>query len=392
MIGQRKQSSYGTPYSDEETRVFEQEVLPEFETAYPNIQIESVRQAYNNEYQAALMARASADKTPDVIRMDFMWVAKFAQSGLLHPLDQFDDFEAVSLQLNERLLKSNRYDGRLYGLPLNINTKAAIYNTMLLKEAGISETPKTLPEVIEVARENKYVIGMSGIEMWSSLPYFFGLGGKLANENFTKTEGYFNSDESIQAMETLVNLFNEGIINPHMLTNGGDLWNNVYSSWNMLMIDEGPWYYSVLMNSTSLNVDLLKATHPEPFPFNGEYRSMIGGESLVMTKGTNDKKEAWTFIQWMMRRETQSAMFNGGLIPTNMEAFQGNTSVGTVNRYIEPYIEGIEDGYYRPPLPRWNEIENIYTDTLEDVFLGGTNVKDALDEASILMDKVLNNK
>lgn len=376
-------------YSDEEARVFEEFVLPEFEQEHPKIQVESVRQESNSEYQAALVARASANKPPDVIRMDNMWVSDFASKGLLYPLSSFPDASLVADALLANALISGEYESKLYGLPLNITTKAAIYNRELLEQANISVPPSSLEDVIEAAREHHLIIGMSQLNMWSSLPYFFALGGMLSNEAFTKATGYFNSEASIRAVSELVGLYQEGVINPELLTGHSDLWNDLYSGNDLIMIDEGPWYYSILLNSQDVHIDLLEATVPAPFPSDGAYGPAVGGEHLVLTKGSRVKEEAWTFIQWMMRKETQLAMFEAGLIPTNREAFYTAEAILEKHSYLEAYLQAIEKAYYRPPHPRWNQIDHIYTDALEAIFIRGDDVQQTLDQAAEAMDAVL---
>jgi multiple sugar transport system substrate-binding protein len=377
-------------YSDEETRVFEEEIIPSFEQENPKIRIESIRQGSNVEYQAALIARASAEKTPDVIRMDYSWVPRFASYELLLPLENFPDYERVAAEQRGHMLHTNQYNGHVYGLPLNMNTKAAIYNRKLMQEAGLGESPESMLDIVKAAREHRLIIGMIGLELWSSLPYFHGLGGVLADKAFTQTIGYFNSDSSVEAVQTLLDLYNEGILNPGMLDGTSDLWNDLYKdSANMLMIDEGPWYYSILLNAATLNVDLLDATVPAPFPANGQYGSIIGGESLVMTKGTRHQDEAWTFIRFMMRKDTQQTMYKTGLFPTNMEAFQGDNMALIGNQYMEPYVKGIDHAFYRPPLPQWHKIEMVYFEAMEDIFVRGRDVRAALDEAAAKMDALL---
>lgn len=376
-------------YSDEETRVFEEEVIPEFEREHSGIRIQSVRQASNQEYLGALMTRAAADKTPDLIRLDYSWVSRFASRGLLVPLDRFADYAETAKPLRERMLDTNRMDGHVYGLPLNITTKAAIFNRRLLGDAGLTATPKSLADVVELARKHHYMIGMSGIELWGSLPYFFGLGGKLSDEHFTTTSGYLNSEASIDAVETLLKLFHDGVLNPHLLDGKGDLWKDVYSGKRMLMIDEGPWFYSILLNSANLELDLMDSTVPVPFPSLGLYGSVIGGESLVMTKGTKWKEEAWTFIRWMMRKETQATMFKAGLIPANAEALLGPSVSGANNPYIEPYLEGIDQAFFRPAIPQWNEVEQLYNEAMERIFVDGDDAESVLNEASSAIDKLL---
>jgi multiple sugar transport system substrate-binding protein len=178
-------------------------------------------------------------------------------------------------------------------------------------------------------------------------------------------------------------------LNPNLLDGKIDLWRDVASSWKLLMIDEGPWYYSILMNSSDLKIDLLKATLPAPFPTDGEYGSIIGGESLVLTKGSRHKDEAWLFIRWMMRKETQRIMFKAGLIPTNMDAFNDYDAGLKSDGYIGPYVEGLEKAFYPPSLPQWDKIGQLYDEAMEDIFVNERNVRDALNEAASAMDMLL---
>jgi len=377
-------------YSDEETLLFEKEILPAFEAEHPGILIESVRQTHNQEYHAALLARASAGKTPDIIRMDYTWIPVFAQRGLLHPIETMPMFEEVSEQLRGKMLDTNRYGDHVYGLPLNVTTKAAVYNMRLLEKLQVEKPPATFAELAALAEDNGYSLGMSGIELWNSLPYFFAAGGQLADEAFTRTEGYFNSERSIAAMEELLRMFREGVLNPQLLETGADLWREVYLSQRFLMMDEGPWYYSILLNSAGVDVNLLERTKPAPFPSGGEYRSIIGGENLVMTKSARNKPEAWIFMSWMTRKDTQLKLMEAGLIPVNTEAFdEGKASDLPVNRYLAPYMEGIQDAFYRPSIPQWNEIEKLYDTAMEDLFIRGKDIKATLDETARKMDALL---
>lgn len=379
-------------YSDEETSVFENEIVPLFEKEHPDIRIESIRQTHNQEYLSALMARVSAGKTPDVIRMDYSWVPLFARRGLLHPLEGYDEFEAVASKLRGPMLDTNRYDDHVYGLPLNMTVKAAIYNRKLLQKEGLAEPPSSMKDVIELARRNGYVIGMGGISLWQSLPYFMALGGQLADEKFTAASGYLNSPASVQAMKTLRDLFQEGILNPHLFDGKADLWVDIYASDRTLMIDEGPWYYSILLNSSKPTVDLLEATWPAPFPTDGKYASIIGGESLVMTKGAQFKPEAWTFMKWMTGRETQATLFKAGLIPVHTETLEAEAKALSGypgSGYMLPFMTGFHKAFYRPPLAEWNEIEVIYSNAAEEIFIQGKDVQEVLDRAASQIDALL---
>lgn len=375
-------------YSDQETRVFEERVIPAFEAANPSIRIESVRQEHNEEYQAALIAKMSAGKIPDVVRMDYSWVSSFASKQLLYPLSEFPDFAETAAPLQGKMLETNRYGGEYYGLPLNITTKAAIFNRSLFEKTGLDPSSWSLTEVAEAAREQGVTLGMGGIKLWYSLPYFLGFGGMLADDSFTQAKGYINSEASVEAVKKMLELHREGIINPRLLSGGADLWNDVLAA-RVLMIDEGPWFYSILLHSKEVKDDVLEKTVPIPFPTDGTYGSVIGGENLVMAQGSRYKEEAWTFIRWMMRKETQWMMLEAGLIPTNQEALEESKAVLEHHPYLAAYMQGIEHGFYFPAIPQWGTIEQIYEDALLSIFLDGKDVRQALNEAAAAMDDVL---
>ncbi len=80
-------------------------------------------------------------------------VGAFAATGAIQPLDDLlspelmgdlDDFVPAALQ-------QMRYDGKLYSMPIAVHTFQLLYNTRLLKEAGV-EPPTTFAE-LEVAIE-----------------------------------------------------------------------------------------------------------------------------------------------------------------------------------------------------------------------------------------------
>lgn len=47
-------------------------------------------------------------------------------------------------------------------------------------------------------------ITVGGANAWGVLPYFWSLGGKLTNEDYTKIDGFVNSPESVKALEQII--------------------------------------------------------------------------------------------------------------------------------------------------------------------------------------------
>ena len=105
---------------------------------------------------------------------------------------ELDGFNQLKERFIGSLLSTNQYHGKYYGLPVNATTKAAVYNLKLLKEAGLTEPPTTFAELIKAVKylqtkhSDVYGIGVCCAEGWGTLPYFWTLGGKLTDDNYTR--------------------------------------------------------------------------------------------------------------------------------------------------------------------------------------------------------------
>ncbi|GAA3329040.1 hypothetical protein GCM10020331_075460 [Ectobacillus funiculus] len=175
--------------------------------------------------------------------MDIVWLPYFNKLGLLYPIsDFFSDFDQIKSALLNGPLQSNYFNGKYYGLPLDTNTKIAIYNKELLQRAGYTKPPDTIGEVLDIVVNHNAAISMAGLNAWESLPYFYAFGGKLLDRTYTKATGYLNSQESIHAVENLLKLYKKTQLQQKgRLTINTDRWNGIING-DSFMIDEGPWF------------------------------------------------------------------------------------------------------------------------------------------------------
>jgi multiple sugar transport system substrate-binding protein len=118
-------------YNDRETQLLELKLIPAFERENPNIRIESVNFAFNNELKNTLISRASSKRGPDLVRIDIAWVPEFSCKGLLVPLNEFPGFQGIRKRFNPDAMDIGLYKNNYYSLPLNIYTKAAIFKRLL---------------------------------------------------------------------------------------------------------------------------------------------------------------------------------------------------------------------------------------------------------------------
>lgn len=104
------------------------------------------------DMQKVMIAISSGSDGPDVTDDFSSNVASYATKGIIEPLDSYIDKSGYDRNdIVEAALKSCTWEGKTYALPISSNFSAMFYNKTLLKEAGYTEPPKTMEELLEVA-------------------------------------------------------------------------------------------------------------------------------------------------------------------------------------------------------------------------------------------------
>jgi multiple sugar transport system substrate-binding protein len=378
-------------YSDIETIVFETQVLPLFEEKFPHIKINAKRQDYTEQLNNNVLASVADNKQPDLMRMDMIWVPQFAKNGALVNLSEMKDFTDIKSRFIGTLIETNLYKDKYYGLPVNANTKTAIYNKNLLMEAGFSEPPETFQQVIDITKKLKqnnadlYGIGICCSSAWGIMPYYWTFGGKISDEKFERASGYLDSPESIAALEKIYNLYQEGIISPAILGEEPGSWDGVFKG-KVFMIEEAHWFFTV--NSNGENKDFLEDMIIGQFPndvITGT--SIIGGESLVLFKASKHREEAWEFMKWMVTELPQTIMAETGLIPTINDVKNKNE-----NPLLTPYLEQLNNARPRPTVSTWTEIDKEFAKMIERILTNEQSLEDAVLHTTAQIDKLLANQ
>jgi len=373
-------------YSDVEAWTFEHEVLPAFAKDHPDIRVVSVRKPY--EYiKGALISESTSSSGPDVVRLDMAWLPEFAKLGLVDPVDSYPEFADIVRTIYPTALETNKYEGHYYGVPLNMNTKAAIYSRKLLDQAGVARPPDTMDELIDLSERMNQPLGIGGINAWSIMPYFFGLGGELTNEDYTQAIGYLDSEASIRAVEKLKWLLDRELISDDSLTGVLNRWQAVQDD-KLLMIDEGPWYYTILSQMNGGGGSLAEErTVAAPFPHNpGTRAAIIGGENLVIMSGSQRKQAAWTLMQWLLDVPAQQIMFKTGLLPANSEA---SASLEDLGPTIRPFVESLDESFLRPPVTNWAKIDKDFGESLERIMRGRTPAVQGMQQLAVRVQALL---
>jgi multiple sugar transport system substrate-binding protein len=125
-------SFWGDPW---EVDVVER-VIAVFEAGHPNIEVETMHEPWDNYFQE-IEKWWDADTPPDVMFLEF--IPLYAARGLLENLDSYIERDGYDLvDFYPSLIDTFTYEGSVYGLARDNDTKVIFYNKDLFDEAGLS--------------------------------------------------------------------------------------------------------------------------------------------------------------------------------------------------------------------------------------------------------------
>lgn len=370
-----------------ENETLTNKLIPKFEEENPGIKVNAVSHEWADLHEKILIS-AQSDTLPDVARLDSAWIPEFEKMGILVPLDQeISDFSDVAGGLLDSAMSTAAVGEHSYGLALNTNSKILFYNVKALEEAGIA-VPTTMDEFVSAVKalagtnENgQQVWGYDepALAGWNLCPFIWSMGGALTNDEETAASGYINSPETVKAIETLAELYQEGAITGW---NSGDIpMTDGFGTGRYMMLLEGPWKVAEMAGAYP---DFEYATTEIPAGDGGSI-SVLGGEDISMFNSAN-KDAAWKFMKFMTSPYAQEEMAKCGQIPVNKETLESDT---VKSADFAPFIDAIKTAKSRPTVACWSEMDSELSVAVTAVMNGEKTAQEAMDELAVKFDDML---
>ncbi|ANF97299.1 ABC transporter substrate-binding protein [Paenibacillus bovis] len=118
-----------------------------FTELHPNINFD-IQVMPVDKYNDNIKMKVAADDQPDIIFGRPQGMVDITKSGAFLDLTN----EPFMKRVKSDYLPNVSYDGKVYGLPIDLMTNAVIYNKDLFKKAGV-EVPKTYSELVDVTKK-----------------------------------------------------------------------------------------------------------------------------------------------------------------------------------------------------------------------------------------------
>jgi multiple sugar transport system substrate-binding protein len=220
------------------------QMVDEFNTANPNIQVTMTSQA---EYYTQLTTAAAAGTLPDVAIVHADQVATQAFRNVLRPIDDVVSQMGIDgSDFPEAVWAAGDVAGKRYSIPLDIHPMTMFYNADLLSEAGVDNPPQTLEEFESAATamtqgdNNGFMIttGFPVQQIFQMLLHQFG-GTEFSEDG---SEATWNSEAGVRALEWMQkaqsqwsqsNLEVDAELNAFKTGTVGMIWNGIWQTTNV---------------------------------------------------------------------------------------------------------------------------------------------------------------
>ncbi|MBA2619171.1 MAG: ABC transporter substrate-binding protein [Rubrobacter sp.] len=365
------------------------QLVEEFTSQHKNINVTMNTVEWIDYYQKVPSA-VRAGKGPDVGIMHADQLGTNAARGVVVPLDDvanalgFDESQFAPV-----VWQAGIYNGKRYGIPLDIHPLGFYYNKGLMEQAGLdpNSPPQTKDDYMAALDELKAngvkghwvsPFAFTGTLSFESLLWQFG--GDIYNEDVTKAT--FNSDAGVEALSWMVDLVKEGY-SPKDVAQDAEF--IAFQNQDNAFMWNGIWHINTFKEVKDLNWGATQLPQ-----IGSEKAAWAGSHNFVIMQkrplDTNKVQASKVFINWISQQSIEWA--KAGQVPArkNVRESQAFQSLQWQPKFAEeiPYV------HFIPPEPGIADVQPETFDlAVNQAVLLKQDPKPALDEAAARADKLL---
>ncbi len=367
------------------------EIARLFEEQNPGIQVETSYVLYDGLHDLLVTSISSAPPAFDVVLVDDIWFSEFVDAGWL-----LDVTDRITEEMREGVFEAawdiTTVQGQVYGMPWLLDQKYFFYNTRILEEAGFDAPPRTWEELVGQARAMKEAGLVEYPMIWSWGQYeavicdfvtlLYGNGGAFFDE---ENQPVFNSQEGVEVLQWMVDMVDEGIVNPSSIAAVEEDVRNVFSQGQAAFATNWNYMYSLTQDPEESQVVGEVGMALMPAFEKGVEQGILsatndGSMGYAVTAGSEHPDEAWAFIEFLTSEPIQIE-FSAHQLPIWVSAFENEELIERNPVTTPMFAEQFPWSHVRPKVPYYNEASRIVQVAIQEALTKAATPQEALDNA-----------
>ena len=285
-----------------------------------------------------ILTSISAKTAPDVVNLNPKFASQLATRNAWIDLESVVTPEAKATYLPKiwsassiEVCQADNCSQQTFGLPWYLTTTITIYNQELLTSAGISQAPKTYAELARAAKTikektGKYAFFISFVSNDSGdvLESLVKMGVDLIDES---GKAAFNTPEGKAAFQYWVDLYQQKLLPPDVLTQGHRRAIELYQAGEVALLASGAEFIDSINNNAPT---VAKVSGVAPQITGKTDKKSVAVMNLVIPRDSDKPEEAIEYALYVTNTENQLAFAKeSNVLPSTTEA-------------VEQYIQDIE--------------------------------------------------
>ncbi len=247
-----------------------------------------------------LQTSFASGEGPDIFLISPGDFLRYANGGVLMDLTSYMDQAAIA-DFFPDVLASRQVDGKILGLPMEVEPMAFFYDTDAWSEAGLTDPPATWDDLLAAAEKLttderfgiSFETGPGYYQNFTWYPFMWEGAAEMVNAD-GKTSGMRDAG-AVQALKLWQDSINKGFAPREFLgTGGGDVAANLGAGYVAIQ-NCGIWGVSAMReNAPDVNFSVFKL----PVPAGGKESTVAGGWAFAANAKGKDPENAAKFAVW----------------------------------------------------------------------------------------------
>jgi len=297
---------------------------------------------------------AANDSGIDLISMDVIWTAEFAEAKWVRrwPTALADQ---VSTDVIPAVLQTGQYHGRMYAAPLNTGSQLLWYRKDLVPVA-----PTTWDEMISMAERlpdgvNKIEVQAAryeGYTVWFN-SLLASAGGRILAGPTTPS---LRDPATVAALQVIKRLATSSAADPSMSNNREDTTDQAFNAGRAAFMVNYPFVYAAAKaDAPDVFQNLGVALWPGVTPGEPSHVT-LGGLNLGVGAFSSHPNLAFTAARCLLDPESQILRATKDGLPPVQEALYDDSRFRAANPFADLLLQTFKDGSQRPASPAYNDI------------------------------------
>ncbi|KYC39432.1 ABC transporter substrate-binding protein [Scytonema hofmannii PCC 7110] len=337
-----------------------------------------------------ILTAVSAKTPPDVVNLNPDFASQLAGRNAWLDLDAKIP-DAVRSSYLPNIWKASTLNGKSFGIPWYLTTRLTIYNTDLLKQAGITKTPVTYTELAQVAQQvkektGKYAFFTTFVPQDSGevLESLVQMGVTLVD---AQGKAAFNSPQGKAAFQYWVDLYKKGLLPREVLTQGHRHAIDLYQAGETALLFSGGEFLETV-GKNAPTIAKVSATAPQVTGENG--KKNVAVMNVVIPRDSKQPDAALKFALYLTNDNNQLTFAKAaGVLPSTVKSLSDSyfkdlpANASTLDKARVISAQELQQAeVLTPRLKDIKRLQKTIYENLQAAMLGEKTVDKAVEDAA----------